>query len=541
MCAYQQVNDTYSCESIPLLREHLKGPFPKGLGFRGFVVTDWFAAAGPVPAAEAGVDMVMPGDLGAVALAAGGMPASDGAVEEGSRLDEMVIRILAAWYKLGQDKGWPDTSFSSWNSADFGIFLDRFYIGIINHRVPANPPLHAEIVRRIAAEGTVLLKNTRKAGTPGGLPLSSAIKRIGVFGSDAGPIPDGPNSCGSFGKCAHGTLPVGWGSGAGTFEYLVDPLQAITAQATSTGATVESVLDDYAYPEIRQKSANKDACLVFVKSNSGEGLANVEGNVGDRNNMTAWRDGDTLITTVASTCANTIVVVHSVGPILMERWIENPNVTAVVMAHLPGQESGNSLVDVLWGAVNPSGKLPYTIGKNESDYCCSVRSAYTGPQPHQAFSEGLLIDYLWFDKHSIVPRFPFGSGLSYTNFTYHSSSLSISTPKSLSVTGFHDTLFTVSIDISNTGDLDGKEVAQLYVALPDADRPENPVRQLRGFEKVVLKAGERKRVEFPVRKRDVAYWNVGAQEWRVVTGSEYKVWVGASSRQLMAEGRVRFA
>jgi len=482
--------------------------------------------------------MVMPGDLGLVGIAAGGMKASDGAVEKdkGSRLDEMVIRILAAWYKTRQDKGWPESSFSTWNSKEVGVLVDRLYIGVINKHVPASTPLHVKIARRIAAEGSVLLKNTH-----GALPLSpTRIKSLGVFGSDAGPIPGGPNSCGQFSTCAHGTLPLGWGSGAGTYTTLIDPLLALTLHASTINTTVDAVTNDYDYPSITTKSKNKDACLVFIKSSSGEGLAKVEANLGDRNNLTAWRDGDVLINTVASNCANTIVVIHSVGPIIMEKWIDNPNVTAVLMAHLPGQESGNALADILYGATNPSGKLPYTIAKAEKDYCCKVQSAYTSPEPEQGFKEGLLIDYLWFDKHNITPRYEFGFGLSYTSFTYHPETLTISTPQPLSTTDFHDTLFTVSIDISNLGPADGKEVAQLYISLPDemATLPENPVRQLRGFGKIALGKGQRGKVEFAVRKRDVSFWSVGAQEWTVASGGEYSLWVGASSRDWKAKGTV---
>lgn len=106
-----------------------------------------------------------------------------------------------------------------------------------------------------------------------------------------------------------------------------------------------------------------------------------------------------------------MVVIHSVGQIPVEQWIDHPNVTAVLLAHLPGQESGNSLVDVLWGGVNPSSKLPYTMGKTESDYCCKVQYEWTGFQPEQEFTEGLLIGYRWFDAKGIQPRFEFGFGL----------------------------------------------------------------------------------------------------------------------------------
>lgn len=552
MCAYQEVNGTYSCESTTLLRDHLKGPAPRGLGFRGFVMTDWFASASPGRAADAGVDMVMPGDLGLVGTAAGGMKASDGAVPGGSRLDEMVVRILAAWYKLGQNTtDYPATSFSTWNSADTGVLLDRLFIGTINKHVQATNPLHAALARRIAAEGTVLLKNVNTpTGSGRGLPLPPTLPSLAVFGSDAGPIPGGPNSCGSFSTCAQGTLAVGWGSGAGTFPYLIDPLAALTNKSRALNIPLTAVLNDYDYPLITATARNASTCLVFLKSSSGEGLANVEGNVGDRQNLTAWRDGDTLATTVAASCANTIVVVHAVGPILMDAWIDHPNITAVLLAHLPGQESGNALLDVLWGATNPSGKLPYTIARREADYCCRVQSEYTGLTPQQEFPEGVLLDYRWFDKRGVAPRFPFGFGLSYTSFTYHADTLSISAPRPAGATGWAEPLFEVSLEIENTGAREGMEVVQLYVGFPAGTRAggEEAVRQLRGFEKVRLAVGERRVVVFAVRKRDVAWWDVGGAGWSVVMGpgagvgaGGYRVWVGRSSRELEAEGRVVLA
>ncbi|KAI5837331.1 putative beta-glucosidase L [Morchella snyderi] len=529
MCSYQRVNNEYSCESTTLIRDHLKSNASGGLNFKGFVMTDWFASAIPSLAARAGVDVIMPGDIGATGTVAAFLPASDGASTNGTRLDEMVIRLVASWYKMRQETDWPDVSFSTWSSDDIGVFLDRGYIGQINSHVQAAQPVHATLIRRIAAEGTTLLKNT------GGLPLPSTALSIGVFGNDAGPIPE--SSCGTFGACSAGTLAVGWGSGTGTFEYLIDPLQAITAKAAEVGAVVESVLDDYAYTEIQEKAVGKDVCFAFVNSRSGEGTNSVEGNYGDRNNLTAWRDGDTLVKTVAASCSNTVVVIHSVGPILVEEWIENPNVTAVLLAHLPGQESGNSLVDVLWGDVNPSGKLPYTMGKTEDDYCCKVQYDWDGFQPEQEFSEGLFIDYKWFDKNNIDPRFEFGYGLSYTNFTYDAESLRITEPfGEVDSIDFMAPLFNISVSITNSGSVAGKEVAQLYLGYPSPTN--SPVRQLRGFEKLSLQPGETKTAVFVVTKRDVSYWDSG--EWKVARGAEYGVEVSASSRDVRAHGTVTF-
>ena len=123
------------------------------------------------------------------------------------------------------------------------------------------------------------------------------------------------------------------------------------------------------------------------------GYITVEGNTGDRNDLQLWHGGDALINATASVCSNTIVVAHTVGAVIMEAWIDNPNVTAVLNAGLPGQESGNALVDVLFGAVNPSGKLPYTIGKSRSDYAADVLYSSSMQTPQITYSEGPNIDY----------------------------------------------------------------------------------------------------------------------------------------------------
>jgi beta-glucosidase len=287
---------------------------------------------------------------------------------------------------------------------------------------------HYKLIREIGAASTVLLKNT-----DGALPLNlSKYNRIGIFGSDAGPNPDGPNGCGDR-ACDQGTLAMGWGSGTASmcaphswnerkltrcsaFPYLVDPSAAINAyvQANKPTTVVESIFSDYNYGAVQNVAKYADACLVFANSNSGEGYLTVDNNLGDRNNLTLWHDGDTLIAQTASVCPNTIVVLHTVGPVLVEAWIDHPNVTAVLAAGLPGQESGNAIVDVLFGAVNPSGRLPYTIAKQRSDYSAEVLYTSDAATPQVTYSEGLNIDYRHFDTNDITPRFEFGFGLSYT-------------------------------------------------------------------------------------------------------------------------------
>lgn len=227
----------------------------------------------------------------------------------------------------------------------------------------------------------------------------------------------------------------------------------------------------------------------------------------------------------------------------VDAWIENPNITAVLFAGLPGQESGNSLVDILYGDVAPSGKLPYTIAKNESDYGNVLNSSVSFDAfPQDNFTEGRYIDYRAFDKDGIEPRFEFGFGLTYTTFDFSelqvkAEKLTLSAHPDLNVPiaqGGHpalwETALAVSASITNTGSVAASEIGQLYLGIPDS-----PIRQLRGFERVPLEPGETKTATFQLTRRDLSVWDVVAQQWKVQAGI-YNVWVGASSRDLRLNG-----
>ena len=197
---------------------------------------------------------------------------------------------------------------------------------------------------------------------------------------------------------------MGWGSGSDNFPYLITPLEAVQARARQDRSTVSWFLNNWDLSGAAATALGQDVALVFVNADSGEGYITVDGNEGDRNNLTLWGNADNLINAVAEVNPNTVVVVHSVGPAILEPWIENPNVTAVLWASLPGQESGNSLVDVLYGDFNPSGRLPYTIAKSPADYSAQL---VTGGTPTNIilveYTEGLNIDYRHFDAVSAHP------------------------------------------------------------------------------------------------------------------------------------------
>jgi len=173
--------------------------------------------------------------------------------------------------------------------------------------------------------------------------------------------------------------------------------------------------------------------MVFVTSDSGENQETVEGNDGDRSSggLYTWHGGDALVEAAAAEYATVIVIVHTVGTIVVENWIDLSSVKAVVFAHLPGQEAGDSLTDIIFGDYSPSGHLPYSIPVTESNYPSSVSLVgFEFFQVQDTFSEGLYIDYRYLNKHSIAPRFAFGHGLSYTTFSRTSATITAVTPLS---------------------------------------------------------------------------------------------------------------
>lgn len=382
MCSYNRLNGSYACESNQALNVILKGE----LDFQGWVLSDWAAQHTTTGSANAGMDMSMPGDnfgdnkyLWGSALS---NAVSNGQVPQ-SRVDNMVKRILAAWYYLGQDNNYPRvTGWTSWNGGRGGP------------NVQGN---HKTVARQMARDGIVLLKNDNNA-----LPLKKPAS-LAIIGSDAITNPNGANSCVDRG-CNTGTLAMGWGSGTADFPYLISPLDAIRTQASADGTTiVTSTTDSTSSGANAARSA--DTAIVFINSDSGEEYITVEGQAGDRANLDPWHNGNQLVQAVANVNKKTIVVIHSVGPVLLETILALPNVVAVVWAGLPGQESGNGLVDILYGSTSPNGKLPFTIAKQMSDYGAAIKSG------DDNFSEGLYIDYRHFDQAGIAPRYEFGFGL----------------------------------------------------------------------------------------------------------------------------------
>ncbi|KAJ4286123.1 hypothetical protein N0V90_013472 [Kalmusia sp. IMI 367209] len=419
MIAYNAVNGSACSQNSYLINNILKDE----LGFQGFVMSDWLAQISGVPSALAGLDMSMPGDIHTIPLATGAsywMYEYTRSVLNGSvpvdRLDDSVTRILAAYYQMGQDQDYPEPNFSTNTQDREGPLYPGALIspsGVVNEFVDVQGD-HAVVAKEVARDAITLLKNAN-----GTLPLSINAT-LKVFGTDAEKNPDGINACADQG-CNKGTLGMGWGSGSARYPYIDSPIDGLK----SRGAKYTFFNSD-SFPSNSNPSAD-DIALVFVTADSGENYITVENNPGDRDSskLNLWHNGDNLVKDVAAKYSNVVVIVHTVGPVLLEQWHDLPSVKAVLFAHLPGQEAGDSLMQVLYGDVSPSGHLPYTVPKSEDDYPASVSLVgFQLGQPQDTFTEGLYIDYRHFNKEGITPRYAFGHGLSYTTFSFSNATIS---------------------------------------------------------------------------------------------------------------------
>ncbi|KAF5240364.1 hypothetical protein FANTH_9624 [Fusarium anthophilum] len=530
MCSYNRINGSHGCQNSYTQNGLLKTE----LGFQGFVITDAGALHSGVSSANAGADVTTPFNV----MWGGNLTAAiaNGTMEE-SRLDDMVTRIVASWFKYGEFE--PGT----------GIPVDVSK----PHKVVSSISRESrKTIFQGAVEGIVLVKNHNNT-----LPLKKP-KVLSLFGYDAD-VPRTNNREGPYSKWdlgfqsvnvtdgqvlgltigvgqvpggAHrGTLITGGGSASITPAYINSPYSAFQQRAMQDSTFLYW---DFESQDPVYANAGSDACIVFINEFSTEGS--------ERSTLAdPW--SDQLVQNVAAKCPNTIVSIHNAGVRLVDQWIDHPNVTAVLFAHLPGQDAGSSLVEIIYGDQSPSGRLPYTVAKNESDYgellmpvtADNASNYYTSAN----FTEGVYIDYRRFDAFNIAPRYEFGFGLSYTTFGYSGLHLELTSagtnasvlpPPGLVTEGGQESLWDViaiaSVDVKNTGSVAASAIPQLYVGIPKA-----PVKQLRGFDKVFLKPGGVKKVKFSLTRRDLSIWDVEQQNW-VLGKGQYNFYAGASSRDL---------
>lgn len=488
MCSYNLVNSVYACENSYLLSTVLKGDW----AFPGFVMSDWWATHSTAAAANAGLDQEQPNQTYFAGL---GQSVAAGQVSQ-ARLDNMVHRILRALYASG----------------------------VMDHPLSIHPVDVAAgdaVAQEAEEQGAVLLKND------GTLPLNAAgLVSIAVIGShaDLGVLSGG----GSAQVWPNGgpALTEGFPCPPCWSQVVWDPSPPLAAiRAMAPGANVQ-FNDGTNGSAAAALAASSNVAIVFVSQWASEGMDIPSLNFTDVIHSPGT-DQDTLVTAVAAANPRTIVVMENGGAQVMP-WLNQ--VAAVLEAWFPGERGGPAIANILFGSVNPSGKLPITFPASANDLPRPVIDA--PPDSTSIFDvdyriDGLAVGYKWFDAMNIDPAFPFGFGLSYTTFSISNEQL-INNLSSASNPNFQ-----VTFTLTNTGSVAGAEVAQVYLGLPAATN--EPPKRLVGWKKVMLSSGQSQSVTIEVDQNDsshpLSYWDGNSHAWQVANG-DYSVYLGNSSRNV---------
>ena len=459
MCSYNQINGTFASENKWLLTDVLRGEW----GFKGYVMSDWGAVNDRVKGLEAGLELEMPasgGDNDAMIVKA----VKDGALEE-KILDQAVERIL------------------------------RIIFEYADHRKPQEFTMEKdhEEAQHIAEESMVLLKNENHI-----LPLKTSEKAAFIGGFARNPRFQGGGS--SHINCFKTT-------------NVLDSVPCDAQVVYAEGFPADRDFYDKALADEAVKAAAEaDKAVIFAglpESFESEGY--------DRSHMRLPKCQNRLITEILKVQPNTVIVLHNGSPVEMP-WLGE--IKGLLETYLGGQAGGAAAANILYGKINPSGKLAETMPLKLSDNPSYLNF---GGGEKVEYREGIFVGYRYYDTKEMDVAFPFGYGLSYTTFAYSNLKLSMENPTE------KDTVM-VSADITNTGKSAGKEVVQLYIRdlTGSAIRPE---KELKGFEKVFLEPGETKTVTMELNKRSFAWYNTELHDWFAASG-DYEILVGASSRDI---------
>lgn len=465
MASYNKIGGTYSTENKKYLTDLLRNEW----GFEGLVTSDWGATHDRPAAVEAGCDLTMPAEDTDQEIVK--------AVQEGrlaeEALDACCVRLLELAFKAAE------------NRKD-GVGFD--YDGG-----------HA-LARKIAGESMVLLKNKGDV-----LPLDkgSDVAFIGLFAEEP--------------------RYQGGGSSHINSSKVVGALEAAQTAGLSVkyvpGCNEDGTTSDELLAEAVAAAKAAEIAVVFA------GLTEpMESEGTDRRHMHLPEGHDTLIEAVCAANPNTVVVLHNGSPVEIP-WADKPK--AILEAYLGGQAVGEATVDVLYGDVNPSGRLPESFPKRLEDNPSYLY--YFGEAGTVHYNEGLFVGYRYYESKKQDVLFPFGHGLSYTTFQY--SDLRLDREKM-----GEDEELAVSVTVTNTGKREGKTVVQLYVA-PEKVEMIRPVRELKAFDKVELAPGESKTVTFNLGHRAFAHWNPVVHNWRCESG-KYTIQIGESAHDIVLESTV---
>jgi len=471
MCSYNKLNGTYASQNKRLLTEILRDEW----GFEGFVVSDWGAVDDRVMGIEAGLELEMPSSRGL----------TDKEIVEAVKAGELKESVL-------------DTAVER--------LLKIIFKAVENKKANATADLEAHHLeaRKIASQCMVLLKNENL------LPLSldASLAVIGAFAK--APRYQGGGSS----HINPSKMEIPFDEIVKLSENKTEVLYAEGFEMNSDD-TVQSRID-----EAKEIAAKSDIAIIFA------GLPDRYESEGyDRKHIAIPENQKKLIDEVASVQANTVVVFSNGSPVEMP-WLGK--VKAVLEAYLGGQAMGGAVADILYGVVNPSGKLAETFPVKLSHNPSHLN--FPGEGDRVEYKEGVFVGYRYYDAKQIEPLFTFGHGLSYTTFEY--TDMTVDKKEMID-----SEILTVTVKIKNTGDRAGSEVVQLYVGDGDSSVV-RPIKELKGFEKVELQSGEIKTVSFKLGNRAFAYYNEQIKDWHVETG-DFVISVGSSSKEILLSETVK--
>ena len=503
MGAYNLYKGQHACHNQYLLNDILKGEW----GFDGAVISDWGGTHDTDEAITNGLDLEFGSWTDGLTWSKSNSYDSyfmagpyleklrNGSASE-DVLNEKVRRVLRLIFRTAMKSGKPAGAMCS--------------------------PEHYDAARRIAGEGIVLLKNDN-----GVLPVDvGTVKKIAVIGENAVKM-----------------MTVGGGSSSLKVQHECSPLEGIRAAVGDkveivyergyvgdVGGTFDGVDTGQDLSESRTEAQlvadavaaarEADAVLFFGGLNK---AGNQDCESSDRLHLELPYAQDKVIEALADANPNMAVVIVSGNAVAMP-WIGKVN--TVVEAWYSGSQAGHAIADVLFGKVNPSGKLPFTFPVKLEDNGAHAMGAYQPGDLSVEYKEGLYVGYRWADKHDVEPLFPFGHGLSYTDFTYGKAKCRKTSVKAGAVV-------KVSVDVTNSGDVAGKEVVQLYIG-DEESALERPVKELKGFRKVYLEPGQTKTVTFGITPDDLKYFDDVQHDW-VLEPGRFTAYVGSSSRDIRTE------
>jgi len=471
MGAYNQLRGQHCCHNDYLLNKILKDEW----GYKGLVMSDWDGTHDTKQAALNGLDLEMGTE---------------------KKYDDYFL--AQPYLNLLKSGELPLTGLDEKVRRNLRVMIATHVFDGDRKKGSLNTAAHQAVARQVAEEGIVLLKNENQI-----LPLDATkLKAIAVIGENATRLH------------AHG----GDSSGIKAF-YEVNPLDGIVKRAGGKVNVIYSEgyrKDGGADLADRAVAAAKSAdAVIYIGGLNHDKGFDCEG--ADRKDMKLPYGQDELIQKVVAANPRTVVVLEGTM-VEMDSWLDQ--IPALLQAWYPGMEGGNALAKVLFGDVNPSGKLPATFPKKLSDSPAHALGNFPGTNGTVTYVEGLLVGYRWFDTKNIEPQFPFGFGLSYTTFKYSGLKL---------IPGTNE-IVTAQFEIENTGKVAGAEVAQLYVHQknPALMRPE---KELKGFKKVFLKPGENQTFSIPLKKSAFEYYDDGKKSW-VAQNDTFEILIGSSSRDI---------